>query len=128
MKYNYDDKRRCEIMGLSYPPEYLGGCQRFSGLTLEALNLLLDELFIDPEECQNCSPNTIEFKAFLEAYPECTLHGYIVTPERDDYRVTIEGLGYHGEVSKEMLMDFINTFRIADEFTCDDDYLYCWFD
>lgn len=128
MKYNYDDKRRCEIIGVSYPPEYLGGCQSFKGLTLSQLNLLLDENFIDPEECQNCSPNTMEFKAFLETYPDATLHGYIVTPERSDYRVTIEGLEYHGEVSKQLLSDFIDMFRVADEFIHDDDYLYCWFD
>ena len=128
MKYNYDDKRRCEILGISYPTAYLGGCYSFDALTISQLETLLMENFIDPEECQNSSPNTMEFKAFIEAYPECTLHGYIVSPARDDYRITIEGLEYHGDVSKEMLMDFINTFRFADEFTCDDDYLYCWFD
>ena len=128
MKYNYDDKRRCEIIGVEYPTPYLGGCTSFKGLTLSQLNLLLDENFIDPEECQNCSPNTMEFKQFLEMYPEATLHGYIVTPDRDDYRVTIEGLEYHGEVSKELLSDFIDEFRYADEFEYGDDYLYCWFD
>lgn len=128
MKYNYDDKRRCEIIGMSYPPEYLGGCQSFKGLTLSQLNLLLDENFIDPEECQNCSPDTMEFKAFLEMYPEVTLHGYIVTPNRHDYRITIEGLEYEGEVSKEMLGDFIDRFRFADDFSYGDEYLYCWFD
>ena len=128
MKYNYDDKRRCEILGMQYPPKYLGGCESFKGLTLEALDLLLDEDFIDPEECQNCSPTTMEFKDFMDMYPECTLHGYIVSPERHDYRVTIEGLEYCGDVPKEMLKLFINAFRHADEFICDDDYLYCWFD
>jgi hypothetical protein len=128
MKYNYDDKRRCEIIGMSYPPEYLGGCKSFEGLTLSQLNLLLDENFIDPEECQNYSPNTMEFKAFLDAYPEATLHGYIISPERGDYRVTIEGLEYRGDVSKELLSDFIDTFRMADDFIHDEDYLYCWFD
>lgn len=128
MKYNYDDKRRCEILGMSYPPKYLGGCQSFMGLTLSQLNLLLDEGFIDPEECQNCSPNTMEFKAFLEEYPEATLHGYIITPDRSDYRMTIEGLEYHGDVSREMLSDFIDMFRTADEFTQGQEFLYCWFD
>lgn len=128
MKYNYDDKRRCEIIGLSYPPKYLGGCEHFERLPLDDLNLLLDEGFIDPEECQNCSPTTMEFKEFMEMYPGVTLHGYIVSPERSDYRVTIEGFEYHGNVSKEMLKMFIDKFRFADDFTCDDDYLYCWFD
>ena len=128
MKYNYDDKRRCEIIGIDYPPKYLGGCESFTGLTLYELNLLLNENFIDPEECQNCSPDTMEFKEFLVKYPEVTLHGYIVSPERDDYRVTIKGLEYCGDVSREMLKMFVDGYRFADDFICDDDYLYCWFD
>lgn len=128
MEYNYDDKRRCEILGMQYPPKYLGGCESFKGLTLEALDLLLDEGFIDPEECQNCSPTTVEFKEFMEMYPEVKLHGYIVSPERSDYRMTIEGLEYCGDVSKEMLQEFVNRYRFADDFICNDGYLYCWFD
>ena len=128
MKYNYDDKRRCEIVGIDCLEQYLGGIKRFVGLKLPQLNLLLEENFIDPEECYNLSPDTMEFKAFLEVYPEAKLHGYLVSPERNDYRVTIEGVEYDGDVSKEMLMDFVDAFRYADEFTCEDDYLYCWFD
>lgn len=128
MEFNYDDKRRCEIIGIPYPVVYSGGCCNFKGLTLDKLNLLLDEGFVDPEEQQNCAPNTMEFKGFLEAYPQATLHGYIVSPERDDYRVTIEGLEYEGEVSKEMLFDFTEMFRFADDFNVGDDFLNCWFD
>ena len=128
MEYNYDDKRRCEIIGLSYPPEYLGGCQSFEHLTLGQLMLLLDEEFVDPEECQNCSPDTMAFKSFLETYPEATVHGYIVSPSRNDYRVTIEGAEYHGEVSRQMLFDFVEMFRYADDFSISDESLYCWFD
>ena len=128
MEYNYDDKRRCEIIGLSYPPKYLGGCQSFERLTLDKLQLLLNEGFIDPEECQNCSPSTMEFKEFLDAYPEATVHGYIVSPTRGDYRVTIEGMEYHGEVSKPMLADFVEMFRYADDLEYSSEYLYCWFD
>ena len=128
MEYNYDDKRRCEIIGMEYPPKYFGGCESFKGLTLEALNLLLDEGFIDPEEYQNCSPTVEQFKEFMEIYPEVTLHGYIVSPERHDYRVSVEGLEYCGDVSKEMLEMFVDRYRFADDFICDDEYLYCWFD
>jgi hypothetical protein len=128
MKFNYDDKRRCEIIGLEYPVDYWGGCCSFKGLTLDQLNLLLDEGFADPDEQQNSAPDTSEFKSFLEEYPKATLHGYIISPDRDDYRVTIEGLEYDGEVSKEMLSDFIEMFRFADDFNVGDDFLNCWFD
>ena len=128
MKFNYDDKRRCEIMGISFPVNYLGGCCGFEGLNLNQLNLLLNEGFIDPEEQQNCAPNTAEFKEFLEAYPDVTVHGYIISPDRTDYRVTIEGISYKGEVSTEMRQSFIEMFKFADEFDIEDDSLYCWFD
>lgn len=125
---NHDDKRRCEIMGISYPANYMGGYHRFEGITLDQLNLLLEEGFIDPEERQNCAPNTMEFKSFLEAYPDATVHGYIISPDRNDCRISIEGAEYHGEVSKDMMIDFIEMFRFADDFTVSDDCLYCWFD
>jgi hypothetical protein len=128
MKLNHDDKRRCEIMGITHPVNYMGGCYRFEGLTLDQLNLLLNEAFIDPEEAQNNAPTTAEFKSFLESYPETTLHGYMISPDREDYRMTIEGAEYNGEVSKEMAMDFVEMFRFADDFTVDDNCLYCWFD
>ena len=128
IEINRDDKRRCEIMGMAYPVNYMGGCCRFEGLTLSQLNLLLDEGFIDPEERQNCAPNTTEFKSFLEAYPDATVHGYIITPDRCDCRISIEGAEYNGEVSKEMMVDFVEMFRFADDFTINDDCLYCWFD
>ena len=128
MEFNYDDKRRCEIIGIPYPVVYSGGCCNFKGLTLDKLSLLLDEGFADPEEQQNSAPDTMEFKSFLEKYPQVTLHGYMVSPERDDYRMSIEGLEYNGAVSREMLDDFIAMFRFADEFEFENDYLYCWFD
>ena len=128
MELNHDDKRRCEIMRIARPVNYMGGCYRFEGLTLDQLNLLLDEGFIDPEERQNDAPTTIEFKSFLEAYPDATIHGYIISPNRDDYRISIEGAEYNGDVSKEMMIDFIEMFRFADDFTVSDNCLYCWFD
>jgi hypothetical protein len=70
LEFNYDDKRRCEIIGLEYPVEYCGGCYSFEGLTLDKLNLLLDEGFADPDEQQNSAPDTSEFKSFLEQYPK----------------------------------------------------------
>ena len=125
---NHDEKRRCEIMRIACPVHYMGGCHRFKGLTLKQLNLLLDEGFIDPEEQHNSAPSTIEFKAFLEAYPNTTAHGYIISPDRGDYRISIEGVEYSGEVSKEMMLDFIEMFRFADDLNINDDSLYCWFD
>lgn len=125
-EYNKDDKRRCEILGIT--PNYMGGYYGIDKMNIEQLNMLLEENFIDPDECQNCSPSTMEFKEFMEAYPGVTAHGYIISPERGDYRVTIEGLNYVGDTTKEMLFEFMDLFRSADDFSCSEGHLYCWYD
>lgn len=125
-EYNKDDKRRCEILG--FTPDYKGGYSGFGAINIAQLNMLLDEKFIDPNECQNESPSTMEFKEFMEKYPEVTAHGYIIGLDRSDYRVTIEGLEYDGDVSMEMMEDFISNFRNADDFICNSGYLFCWYD
>lgn len=125
-EYNKDDKRRCEILGIN--PTYRGGYCGFQKMNLNQLNMLLEEKFIDPEECQNESPSTMGFKEFMEKYPDVTAHGYIIGLDRSDYRVTIEGLEYVGDTTKEMLFDFMDMFRHADEFSCSESCLYCWYD
>lgn len=127
--FNHDDKRRCELLGIKYPADWsYGGCIHFKNLNNENFNLLAMENFIDPYDSQNDSPTADEFREFINKYPEVTAHGYAVSPDRYDYRVTIEGIEYYGIVSKEMLIDFINLCRYADEFIIEDDMLYCWFD
>lgn len=125
-EYNKDEKRRCEILGIN--PTYGGGYYGIHKMDINQLNMLLDEKFIDPEECQNCSPSTMEFKEFMEAYPNVTAHGYIISPDRSDYRVTIEGLEYNGHVTRKMMEEFTELFRHADDFTCNRNCLYCWYD
>lgn len=127
-RFNYDDKRRHEILGISYNPSNIYDIKCFEDVTLKQLNLLLEEHFIEHDENQNGSPNTMVYKTFMEKYPNATVHGYIVTPRRGDYRVTIEGLSYNGEVSTQMLRDFIDTFGRADNFITESNNLYCWYD
>ena len=125
-EYNKDDKRRCEILG--FTPNYMGGYSGFGAINIDQLNTLLEEKFIDPDECQNCSPSTMVFKEFMEKYPGVTAHGYIIGPDRIDYRVTIEGLEYDGDFSREMMEDFVDMFRHADDFIFNNRYLFCWYD
>lgn len=128
-EYKYDDKRRCELLGLAYPPRYgLGGIAEFRDLKREQFEALLEENFLYPLDRQNEAPTAQEIYEFVEQYPEVTVHGYIIAPNRSDYRVTIEGIEYHGNVSDKMRKDYTSMFRHADDFVCDSDYLYCWFD
>lgn len=128
-EFNKDDKRRCEIMGISNTHGYrLGGIFHFGNLTLEQLDKLLEEKFIDPKEAQNNSPTVDDFRFYMKRFSGATAHGYIISPERDDYRVSIEGIECEGDFDVETQIDFYKTFRFADELICNDNYMYCWFD
>lgn len=86
--------------------------------------------FADPDDAQNSAPSVEQFVKFfdgLDSDGEWYVHGYAVSPERDDYRVSVEGCGKHGEPTKEEICDFVMQFRHADELRADD-CLYCWFD
>lgn len=129
-RFNRDTKRRDEIIFGDYKPEAykLGGIRRFENLTLEQFKLLYDEKFIDPEDCQNSAPSAEDFINFMQENPQFTAHGYAVSPERNDYRVTIEGLDLDGETSEETKFNFVHFARHADEFTYEQHRLRCWWD
>jgi hypothetical protein len=57
-----------------------------------------------------------------------TAHGYAVSADRHDYRVTIEGVAMSGEYSKDTLLAFVKMFRDADELTLSETYLSAWYD
>ena len=107
---------------------WLGGTRHFEDLNLSQLKELVKNNFIDLEESQNCSPMVESFLAFMEKYPKVTAHGYAVSHERDDYRVSLEGLEFSGRVTKELLKDFVYLCRHADEFVLEDNKLYSWWD
>jgi len=107
---------------------WLGGTRRFESLNLEQLQDLIQNNFIDLEECQNYSPSVSDFLDFMKKYPAVKAHGYAVSHTRDDYRVSLEGLAFAGEVNNQMLLDFIHLCRQADEFHASEDELYAWWD
>jgi hypothetical protein len=128
--FNKDTKRRAEILGI--PDDYpFGGIRKFKNATAEQIKTLIDENFLAPSDTQNDSPTAKEFLEFMEEYPEVKAHGYVVSPDRDDYRVTIEGLECPEfkltEDSFGLYIDFIKLCRHADEFEIDS-CLYSWWD
>ena len=112
----------------AYGPD--GGMVRsFSGLNLSKLNKLIYLGYADPDEAQNCAPTIGEFKEFMADYPKYTAHGYTVSPKRNDFRVSIEGIEKDtGYETAEELEDFISMFRHADEFNVSKTGMYCWYD
>ena len=117
---NKDIKRRDEIIFGKYEKDkYFGGIRRFE-CPREVIEQLIKEDFIDLEENQNCSPTVKEFMELTDkesglgnAEFEC----YAVSIDRDDYRVTIEGIDL--EISDDDMDVFIyaiQNLRSADEF------------
>jgi len=104
------------------------GVKRFEGLSLDNLKAMLSKGFIDPNENQNNSPDTEEFAEFMENHPKFTAHGYIVSPYRNDARVTLEGVTMLGEIDKDDIIAFYEMFRYADEITANETCLHCWYD
>ena len=136
-KYNRDIERRQELLGLpaetvEYDFEkrtgWFGGTYCIDNVNVRLLKQLLDEKFIDPNENQNYSPNTLEFYDFLKKHPNFTVFGYAVSSDRDDYRVTIEGITCKNVTSDKDLLDFSNMFHDADEFEVAKTYCRAWYD
>lgn len=121
-KYNMDVERRDELVFKGKADPY--DIKYFNALDVQTLAELLDANFADPEMTQNESPSIAEFYAFMvhcaEKYPENTVtaHGYVIGTEREDYRVSIEGLECRDpedKISKDLLVEFLTLCKNADE-------------
>lgn len=125
MEFNRNYSRRMEILGIK--DDYKGGIEYFENLTINKFKMLLDEGFIDPKDCQNESPSAYDFYNFMFKYPELNAHGYAVSPERDDYRVTIEGLAGAKTDDAKLKSDFIEFCKSASSLKTENK-LYSWWD
>lgn len=125
-EYNKDIETRDSIIFGNYRPgEYHGGIRRFRELDVETLEKLIEEKFIDPEDCQNLSPTAWEFFNFMKQYPWWMAHGYVVELKRPDYRMTIEGIETEMEPhDPEELCEYSKLCGDADDFQT----TYCWYD
>jgi len=124
-------KERDEIVfgkAINWAEESSGGIIRFRELGLEELEALVEKGYIDPEEAQNSSPTVGEILGFMKKYPAVTAHGYVVSPDREEERVSLEGIECEAsEVTDELRMDFVDLARYADEFEYRTS-LYAWWD
>ena len=111
-----DVSRRDEILFGGFQEEkYCGGIRRFEGLSASKLRQLVEEGFADPEDKQNYAPTLMEFLRFAEEHTHVTFSGYAVHPEREDYRVSVDGMEMITMDVREA-SDAINFLRGADEF------------
>lgn len=143
MEYNMNDKRRLEIMSPYLDTTFLnlpfckdkniyclGGIIHFHNLPAAIISQLFEENFLYKKERQNYSPSAEEFYNFMLAHPNMTAHGYMVSPDREDYRITIEGLECNNECAKDYMIDFAKFIAEyePDEYTINENNLRCWWD
>lgn len=129
-QYNKDSKLRDSMLPNAY--FWSGDADKydifsFSKLDAVTLETLIQLKFADPDEYQNEAPAIGDILAFLKANPDFTAHGYAVTPERDDYRVSIEGVEGH-TMDERQISEFVKMFRNADDFRFELGDQYAWYD
>ena len=128
-----------EVNRNNFRGRILGGICHFDKLDFSTLGFLIKEHFVDPEENQNNSLTIEEFYEFMMEWDDKAnifAHGYVVSPLRKDYRISIEGIqvdpfikGVKGETfDKKFILDFVDLFRFADEFKLTETEAFCWYD
>lgn len=107
---------------------YCGGCRRFDGVNYDDCVELLNLGVIDPEDQQNEAPPVEDIVKFLKNHPNFKAHGYAISPKRDDYRVSFEGVECGKHYTLEDVWDFFELFTYPDELSVGRDGMRCWFD
>lgn len=103
--------------------DYIGGMERFDELKLSQIEQLLENNIIDLDDRQNNAPTAGELINFVKKHPEYNLFGYCITPDRDDFRITFDGIGGPEGVDTT---DFMHFECNADEFILNPPY--AWWD
>ena len=130
---NRDVARRDAILGIVTAPDP-AAVTHFRDIDAARLELLISEGFIALDLGMPGTPSPRVFMDFLCRFPEARIHGYAVHPERDDYRVTIEGIecdlsSGHTEAEWATLRAvFEDRFASATTFFSESDWLYAWWD
>ena len=111
-----------------------GGIQSFK-IGLDKLEALFVKKFINPKDRQNASPTNKQFFEFMKKHDKYPLiaHGYAVSPRRNDYRVSIEGLLMPERyVDEKIKRIFLTWTHVTGEHKPDSYHdggdLYCWWD
>lgn len=112
--------------------EECGGANFFYELTLDKLHCLIEQNFADITQKHNEVPSISEFFTFAETQAAkgyiFTFEGYAISPERDDYRISIDGIIFNGDYSNQLLADFGEFVGVPDELSIEPNYLRAWWD
>lgn len=115
---NKDVEMRDKILFGKYDPDSyrFGGCKNFH-CSYETMKTLIENGFVDLNECQNDSPTTADFMDILDGINNVEFIAYAIGPDRSDYRITIEGVDVEiPDDNYDLFIQLIEHFRYADEF------------
>jgi|GEM_PF-1059790 hypothetical protein len=109
-----------------------GGAYSFSELTLQKLEELVNQGFALITARHNDSPYVGEFLTFARNQADrgfnFHFHGYVISPKREDYRISIDGISFHGHCTPELISEFEKFIGIPDDKYIKPDYLFAWWD
>jgi len=127
--FNRDFINRDKILGIKIDwKSHKNGIASLKSIDFSTLNKLISEKYIDPTSSQNNSPIVKKFYDFLEIHKIVKATGYAVSPFREDYGVTIDGIFLkRDQITKDLKIVFFEFCKDADDIGTQDD-LYCWWD
>ena len=141
--YNLDHQTRDKlIFGENYAQltKIFTSINYFADLSIERLQELIDLKFADPKERQNEAPTNLQMlnfgKKITEKYENISIryHGYAVSPQREDYRISIEAIEiiisdeFNPELRQQLKKDFTKFAKLADTKTFNGTSFYAWWD
>lgn len=92
--FNRDAARRDRLLPfldlLGNGETFTGGAGFFGPVDAAGLAALLDGKWLDPDDRQNAAPSAWDIFQFVCDHPGTYAQGYAVTPDREDYRVSLE--------------------------------------
>jgi len=143
---NVADPAREELIfgeRVDWDEEAFGGTMRFSAgdvfkhdaITPETVReaakagyLSLDQTFNAAPSIEYLVESAEEVNRIAPQNGECRLIGYVVSPDRADCRITIEGSYYDGPVNSEVRQTFTQLFGTEYEFSESNTHLRRWHD
>ncbi len=105
---------------------FTGGAGFFGPLDAGGLALLLDGNWLDPDDRQNAAPSAWDIFPFVCDHPGTHAQGYAVSPDRPDYRVSLETI-WSPEIDDRLRADAIAFCAAADAVETSD-HLECFWD
>ena len=108
---------------------WFGGSASFTGLSVGAMQTLVELGFLNLQGNTNLSPTAETFFDFMKRFPMFNAIGYAVHPARPDVRITIEGVEASGVTLDPATIAAFRTLAAdADESDIESDYARCWWD